>query len=318
MVTQEGKPTVFAAGIDTNVKGKLFSIDLESGKSNWEFETEEGFVSSPAWHDNRVFVGDMYGKIYCLDANRGELLWTFEAKAEISSGGNFYQSLVLFGSQDATLYALDQKTGELKWSHAIDDQIQCGVSVAKDRCFLAGCDSKLHIIDLTQKKEEKPQVVEIISPTGCTAAVLDGHAFFGSEEGVFYSINVATPEIKWQWSDPAGATSIRSAAALTAERVVFGARNRRINCLDPDDGELLWSTKVKARVDASPVIAGKRVFAGSTDGRFYVLDLADGSILWQKQFNGSIYGSAAVYGGEQPRLVLATERGTVYCLKPIN
>lgn len=320
VVTQEGKPTVFAAGIDANVKGKLFSIDLETGKPNWEFEIEEGFVSSPAWHDNQVYVGDMYGMVYCLDASSGERQWTFETQAEISSGGNFYQSLALFGSQDATLYALHQKTGKLQWSRAIDDQIQCGVSVVGDRCFLAGCDSKLHIIDLSkvnQEQEKENQAVEIASPTGCTAAAMGDSVFFGSEEGVFYSINYRDPKINWQWQDPAGATSIRSAAALTKERVVFGARNRRINCLNPRDGDLLWSTKVKAKVDGSPVIAGNRVYAGSTDGRFYVLDLADGNILWQKQFDGSIYGSAAIYGGEQPRLVLATERGTVYCLKPV-
>ena len=59
------KPTVFADGIDDNVKGKLFSIDLGSGESNWEYEIEDGFLSSPAWHEGKVFVGDLSGKIYC-------------------------------------------------------------------------------------------------------------------------------------------------------------------------------------------------------------------------------------------------------------
>ena len=336
VATQNGKPTVFVAGVDVNVKGKLFSIDLESGEANWEVEVEEGFVSSPAWHDNRVFVGDMYGKVYCLDAKSGKQHWTFETKGEISSGANFYQSLVLFGSQDATLYAIDQKTGELEWSHAVDDQIQCGVTVANDRCFLAGCDSKLHVISLTEEKEVAS--LEIVSPTGSTAAVMGDDVFFGTEQGTFYSIKFEKPAINWQWEDPAGVSSIRGSAAVTKDAVVFGARNRKINCLNPADGELLWSTKVKAKVDGSPIIAGNRVYVGSTDGRFYVLDLADGNILWQKQFNGSIYGSAGIYAGSQTagsqtagsqaagstndgsqtRLVLATERGTVYCLKPIE
>ena len=321
IVTQNDKPTVFVAGVDVNVKGKLFSIDLESGDVNWEHEVEEGFVSSPAWHDNRIFVGDMYGKIYCLDASTGDEQWTFEAKGEISSGANFYESLVLFGSQDATLYALDQKTGKLQWSHAVDDQIQCGATVAGDRCFLAGCDSKLHVISLTEEKEVGS--LEIVSPTGSTAAVIGDDVFFGTEQGTFYSIKFEEPSINWQWEDAAGVSSIRGSAAVSQDAVVFGARNRKINCLNPADGELLWSTKVKAKVDGSAIIAGDRVYVGSTDGRFYVLDLADGNILWQKQFNGSIYGSAGIYAGSmtdgtQTRLVLATERGTVYCLKPIE
>lgn len=315
IVAGDDKRTVFVAGIDVNVKGKLFSIDLDSGETNWETEIEEGFISSPAWYENRIYVANLSGLIYCIDADNGKALWTYETGGEISSGGNFFKSLVLFGSQDATLYAIDRQSGKLKWSHTVDDQIQCGATVAGDRCFLAGCDSKLHIVGLN--KGEELNAVEIDSPTGTTAAALGDNVFFGTEQGSFYSINFQKPEINWRWVDPAGAASIRSSASVTKSHIVFGARNRRINCLDPKDGSLIWSTKVKAKVDGSPIIAGDRVYAGSTDGRFYVLDLANGKELWQKQFNGPIYGSPAIITGSHPRLVVATERGIVYCLKPV-
>jgi len=104
---------------------------------------------------------------------------------------------------------------------------------------------------------------------------------------------------------------------VTDTHVVFGARNRKVNCLDLKTGKPKWSTRVKAKVDGSPIIAGDRVYAGSTDGRLYVLDLEDGNELWQKQFDGAFLGSPAIIGGDRPRLVVATERGTVYCLKPL-
>ena len=316
IVSADGKSTVFVAGIDVNVKGKIYSIALESGDSNWEYDIEEGFVASPAFHDGKIFVGDMLGMIYCVDAKTGKEVWKYETKGEISSSANFYKSMVLFGSQDATLYAIDRESGKLAWKHAIEDQIQCGATVAGGRCFLAGCDSKLHIIGLDDGKEI--DAIEIGSPTGTTAAALGDSVFFGTEQGTFFSINYQDPMINWQWEDSAGATSIRSSAAVTESDVVFGARNRRVNCLDSKTGKVKWSTKVKAKVDGSPIIAGDRVYAGSTDGRLYVLDLANGSVLWQKQFNGSLLGSPAIIAGERPRLVVATERGTVYCLKPVK
>lgn len=313
IVSSEGKPTVFVAGIDVNVKGKVYSIDLETGNANWEYEIEEGFVASPAWHDGKIFVGDMAGIVYCVDAKNGKELWKYEAQAQISSSANFYKSLALFGSEDATLYAIDIESGKLKWSHSIDDQIQCGATVAGDRCFLAGCDAKLHIIGLDDGKEI--DAIEIGSPTGTTAAALGNGLFFGTEEGTFFSIDYKTPKINWKWENPG--VPIRSSAAVTKTHVVFGARNRSVNCLDPATGDEKWKTRVKAKVDGSPIIAGNRVYAGSTDGRLYVLDLSDGKILWQEQFNGSILGSPAIIGGAKPRLVVATERGTVYCLKGV-
>ena len=315
IVKQANNATVYVAGIDVNVKGKLIAIDLATGKSKWEFEIDEGFVSSPAVHKGRIYVGDMAGMLYCIDEN-GKEVWRYETKGEISSGANFFESVVLFGSQDATLYAIDLESGELKWSHSVDDQIQCGATVAGDRCFLAGCDSKLHIIGLDDGNEIDS--LEIGSPTGTTAATLGDAVLFGTEQGTFFSIDYRDPEINWSWEDPAGPTSIRSSAAVTKSHVVFGARNRKVVALNPQDGTELWTTKVKAKVDGSPIIAGDRVHAGSTDGRLYTIDLADGKVLWQKQFNGSFLGSPAIIGGPEPRLVVATERGTVYCLKPVT
>jgi outer membrane protein assembly factor BamB len=312
IVSRDGDSTVYVAGINVDVKGALFAFDLKTGTTKWTFEIDEGFVAPPAWHDGKIYAGDMAGMVYCVDES-GKKVWQYETKGEISSSPNFFGSVVLIGSQDATLYALDQKTGELVWSHPIEEQIQCGATIAGDRCFLAGCDAKLHIVDLNSGKEV--DTVEIGSPTGTTAAVLGDAAYFGTEQGTFFSIDYKAAKALWQFVDPKGATSIRSSAAVTSDRVIFGARNRKVSALNPKDGTELWSTTLKAKIDGSPIIAGDRVYVGSTDGRLYTLDLADGKILWKKEFGGSFMGGPAIVGGASPRLVVATERGVVYCLK---
>ena len=304
--------TVYVAGINVDVKGKLFAIDLESGKEKWSFESEDGFVSSPAWREGHVFVGNMLGKLYCID-DKGKPKWETNADGEISSGANFHGPLVLWGSQDATLYALERKSGELKWTHTIDDQIQCGATIADGKCFLAGCDSKFHIVDL--KKGGEAGTVEVGSPTGTTPAALGKNVYFGTEEGTFLCIDFKSQKIQWQYQDPEGASPIRSSASVTEKFVIFGSRNRKVTALNPKNGETIWTTTLKAKIDASPIIAGNRVYAASTDGRLYTLDLSNGEILWQKQFNGSFLGSPAIVSGNRPRLVVATERGVVYCLK---
>ena len=68
---------------------------------------------------------------------------------------------------------------------------------------------------------------------------------------------------------------------------------------------------LKAKVDSSPVIVGQRVYVGSTDGRLYSLSLENGEKVWEKQFNGGFVSSPAV---AFDKLVVATDRGVVYCL----
>ena len=70
-----------------------------------------------------------------------------------------------------------------------------------------------------------------------------------------------------------------------------------------------WKDSLK--IVSSPVIVDGRVLVGSTDGRFYELALETGKIVWEKELRGGIIGSPAVAFG---RVVIATDRGVVYCL----
>jgi outer membrane protein assembly factor BamB len=73
----------------------------------------------------------------------------------------------------------------------------------------------------------------------------------------------------------------------------------------------VWEFATKQRVDGSPVVVGQRVFVGSADGRLYALNLMDGKESWQFEGEGGFLGSPAVADN---RLVIATDRGVVYCL----
>src|SRR3970282_491872 len=98
--------------------------------------------------------------------------------AEISAGANFYHDKVLVGSQDGSLYCLNAAAGEPVWKYSIDNMIQCAPTVMENRCFLAGCDGKLHIIDLD--RGEAVAKVEIQDPTNSTPAAAGDFVYFGT------------------------------------------------------------------------------------------------------------------------------------------
>lgn len=302
------KDTVFIAGITNDVKGKLYALNLADGQKKWEFDSPDGFITTPLYDSGNLYLGDMLGIFRCIDKT-GKEVWKFETDVEINSSANIYKDNVLFGSQNAKLYALSKSKGELVWEHEVDDQIQSSITIAGDRVFLAGCDSLLHVINAADGKEAG--TIEIDSPTIATPAAMGDVVYFGTEKADFFAVDCKKIEPRWKRADPKGGTSIRSSAAVTNGHVVFGARNRKLYSLNPVNGEENWAITLKNKIDASPIIIGKRVVAASTDGRMYVIDLESGEKLWEKQFNGSFVGSPAY---AQARIIIATDEGVVYCL----
>ncbi len=300
--------TVFIAGVTNDVKGKMFALRLSDGEKQWEFDSPDGFITTPAYDSGQLYLGDMQGVFRCVDGG-GKEIWKYQTDVEINSSANVFKDTVIFGSQNAKLYALSKTTGELVWQTEVNDQIQSSITLAGDRVFLAGCDSLLHVIGAADGNALG--TVEIESPTIATPAVLAGEVFFGTEKADFFAVDWEKIEVKWKRPDPQGGSSIRSSAAVADGHIVFGGRNRKLYSLNPVNGEENWTIALKNKVDPSPIILGSRVVAASSDGRLYVIDLETGEKLWEKEFNGNFVGSPAYADG---RIIIATDQGVVYCL----
>lgn len=290
-----------------DMDGKLFALDLATGKEKWNWKIDSGFIASPAYRDGLLYLGDIDGVCHCLEASTGKEKWKFAAEAEVDASANFWRDKVLFASQDTNLYCRDAATGKEVWKYAIPDQIRCTPTVVGDRSFVAGCDGKLHIIDLT--KGAGAAEVPIESPTGVTPAVLGDYVYFGTEGGIFFSINWKEAKVTWQKADDDG-QGYRSSPAVAEGICVVGSRSRKVLAFDPATGNEVWTFVSKQRIDSSPVIAGERVIIGAADGRLYGLDKKTGKEIWQQQATGGFVGSPAVADG---KIVIASDRGVVYC-----
>ena len=79
--------------------------------------------------------------------------------------------------------------------------------------------------------------------------------------------------------------------------------------LEAESGKARWTFQMRARVDASPVIAGNQVIVASTSGDLLVLALDSGEELWSFETGSSIVASPGLGGG---RLIIGTADGIVY------
>ena len=75
--------------------------------------------------------------------------------------------------------------------------------MVEDRCFLAGCDGKLHVINLADGDEVG--AIEIESPTGSTPAAAGDLIYFGTEGATFFCIDWKQLKPVWHWTDKCAA-----------------------------------------------------------------------------------------------------------------
>ena len=295
------------------LNGKLYAVELASGRKKWEFPTELGFTGSAAVGDGLVFIGDSDGRFYCIDGKSGKEKWHFDTEAEINSSPNFYKDNVLFDSQNGKLYCRKARDGREVWEYDSQDMLQCSPTVAGDRAFVAGCDSRLHVIDLANGRSVGEVNVE--QPTLCTPAVRGPMAYFGTIGSALFAVDWQQSKVVWTYDTPKRGTEFHSSAAVTSQAVIVGASDRLVHAVDRKTGNGLWTFPTKRRVDGSPVVVGSRVFIGSADGRLYALDLKTGRQLWMYEAGGSILASPAVAAG---RLVIGTDDGDLYCFGAKN
>ena len=91
--------------------------------------------------------------------------------------------------------------------------------------MVAGCDSRLHVIDLKSGAEQGS--VDIESPTQVTPAVIGDLVFFGTEAGEFFGVDWKQAEIAWRSGGDRG-MAFRSSPAATEKLVIVGGRDKQI------------------------------------------------------------------------------------------
>jgi outer membrane protein assembly factor BamB len=92
--------------------------------------------------------------------------------------------------------------------------------------------------------------------------------------------------------------------------VVVAGRDKVLRALNPDTGKIVWEFPTKARIDASPVIAGENVFFGNLAGELFALDMNSGKQVWKYDMGSAVLGSPAV---DDHKLVIGSKDGIVYC-----
>jgi outer membrane protein assembly factor BamB len=293
--------------VGTLLGGDFYALDLATGEDKWKHHTELGFSAAAAVRDGVVYVGDTEGALFAFDAVHGDVKWSVSVDNEIH-GVNFFEDQLLFTCEDGKLYCVDTDDGSKRWDYSIDNLLRCAPCVSGGHAFLAGCDSRLHVVDLSDGSAFGQ--IDIQDATLSTPAALGDMVYFGTQGSRFCGLNWREKRIDWNFEPKNKGQQVKSSAAVADGLVVFGGKDRQIYALDVKKGNEVWKKEVKAPMDSSPVVAGTRVFIGTERGQLVSVDLKTGENLWQYEAGGRFYASPAVAEG---KLVIGNDAGDLYC-----
>ncbi len=300
--------TVFIGSDDE----KVYALRLADGRKVWEFKTDGPVLSSPLVLGGRVYVGSAGTNLFALDAATGREVWRYGLEGEVKSSAGWFKSprgdatWLVIGGYDNRLHCVEAATGISNWVYETSNYVNGAPAVADGLTAFGGCDAIVHVLKLADGTQVKE--IEAGAYIVGSAAVVDGVAYVGHYENEFLAVDLRRGEVLWRYRDrnfPYGGSP-----AVTADRVLFGGRDKRLHCVDRATGKQVWAFATRGKVESSPVVAGDRVAVGSDDGRVYLVGLADGTERWSYEIGQPVQGSPAVV---EDHLVIGADDGVVYC-----
>lgn len=149
----------------------------------------------------------------------------------------------------------------------------------------------------------------------------DAVVWYGSGDGIFYTLWQDDGTVLWQRSVSMGVTSSAAVSCLdnqTCETVYVGLEQSLV-ALNASSGATLWAFQTADWVHSSPTLAPSlgAVFVGSDNGNVYSLNMSSGAQLWLFATGGMVR-TAPVLNATSGVVVVGSSDMYVYGLSAAN
>ena len=210
----------------------------------------------PAIANGVVYLGSEAGVLHAVDMESGRELWRFETGGPVFHAPLTYGDLILFGSWDGRLRAVDRTSGELIW------EFEAGrVDWAVHDIFINGI------------------------PT-----VVDGIAYFSSEDFNVYAVEIETGREVWRHS--LGNEPQARQIPIVDRTAYIGTWDGHLYAIDIDTGERVWrsTTDDTGRASLSeqvpfvtvvPIVTDEAVYFTDWAGNLFAVNRDSGQQVWR-------------------------------------
>lgn len=294
------------------------NIELQSDDPDVQFRVESQ-PGQPAIAGGVVYLGSEAGKLFAVDMQSGRVLWRFEGGGPIFHAPVVANDLLLFGSQDGHLRAVDKSNGELRWEFEaghvdwdVRDVFINGTPTVKDGiAYFSSEDFNVYAVEVATGREvwrhtlgEEPQARLI--------PIVERTAYIGAWDGHLYAINIETGERVWRSVTednnraalPSQVPFVTIVPIVTEEAVYFTDWAGNLFAVDRETGRQIWrfdpgasdSRHVGSR--SFMAIDGDVLYYSTLeDQHLYGVDRRTGQKVWSTATDGIVYGPASAGNG---------------------
>ncbi len=279
-----GAPLVDGNNIYLNLGNRVYSIDRESGNTNWKFPNvqpiEGTFRRSPVLTSGVLVAAGTDKKVYGVNPATGEMKWVYESPSAITGQPIGLGKFVAFPLEGGSFTALDATTGLSVYDspyRSLDGIAGPLTGNGRDSVMFFDNRNKLQSINVSSRRSNWT-VPFSIRPTDGTVESAGGFVYTYSSN-FLVCMNESTGSPKWQVpvSEPMIFSPEVSGGSIIAV-------SRSGNAYIYSDSGALKTRKPIALGSVpltKPTVLGKKIAFALTNGSFTLIDAATGAVDWQ-------------------------------------
>ena len=268
---------VFSSGIiiAADHKGRLATLDAETGRTNWSLKTKQPFSGGPGADDDRIYMGTVEGRVIAYDRSGGAELWNVQVSSEVLAPPASADGVVAIRCIDGRVFGLDAVSGRRLWIY----------------------DHKVPLLTL----RGEPDLL-----------IRAGIVFVGYDDGSVVALRLADGSVVWNQTvaSQEGRTELERLSdvgqqmVIVASDLIVSSYKNRLVSLASDSGRLLWFKDISSSTGVSVDRTSLAVSEKNDD--LWMLDRRNGSTIWKVDRMGNrgltrpaFYGDYVVVGDKE-------------------
>jgi outer membrane protein assembly factor BamB len=205
---------------------KLYSLDADTGKVQWSYETGNYINGSPAVADGKTAFGGCDAIVHVVNLKTGELAAEVDIGAYIIGSAALLNGRAYIGHYENAFISVDLEKKEVAWSYR-DRAFPYASSpaVTANHVVFGGRDRRVHSV---KRDTGEPEWTFMTRGRVESSPVVTGNrVVVGSDDGRVYLLDLEKGREIWQYEigEP-----VQSSPAVAQGRLVIGSSDGRVYC----------------------------------------------------------------------------------------